>query len=489
MFTPDDRPATRPRRRSRWLVAGGLAAGSLVVGAAGLAGVAAVAADRPAADRASLASRGADGGQDDRDDRERPDHGLDRRDAVDVPCDPAKLIAALVRANAEGGAHLRLASECHYELTDALAERDEYDGGIRDARETADSAENPGDAEAPPRDPAADRSGLPFVYHPITIDGEGATIARAAHAESFRLFTVRDGGELTLRHLTLANGRSTAEGGSLYVVHGGSAVIEHVTVAGNTSLSPDSGGGGMFNDGNMVVRDSTFVDNHATGAAGKGGGLLNGGVLTLASSTFRDNSAVAYGGGFGNYRGAAQVDHSVFADNTAGQGGGVASYSARTRVADSKVLGNTAQSGGGIANSDALIFLNGMEIRDNTATGNGGGIYTFQGLVPLDDSVVAGNTTVGDGGGIYAEKSNVLVRRTAVKHNGAVDPQSQGGGIFATQGQLSLFSSAVVGNRATLAPGGVLVDKARVKVDRTDITDNQPTNCAGSTVPVATCVG
>ncbi|MGN9811601.1 right-handed parallel beta-helix repeat-containing protein [Micromonospora sp. BQ11] len=485
MFISDDRPATRRRRRSRWFVAGGLAAGSLVVGSAGLAGVAA--AERPAADWPSVASFGADGHRDDGGGKGR-DHGYDGRGAINVPCDEKKLISALAYANAEGGAHLRLAPKCRYVLTEALDEKDEYDGGIRDARETADSAENPGDVEAPPRDPKADRSGLPFVYHPITIDGRGATIARAKGTEPFRLLTVRDGGELTLRDVTLANGRSIAEGGSLYVVHGASATIEHVTVVGNTSLSADGGGGGMYNDGNMVVRDSTFVDNHAEGTAGKGGGLLNGGVMTVRSSTFKDNSAVAYGGGFGNYRGAAQVNDSTFAHNTAGQGGGVASYSARTRVADSKVLGNTAEVGGGIADSDALIFLSGMEIRGNTATKNGGGIYVFQGLLPLDDSTVQDNTALGDGGGIYAEKSNVLVRRSAVKYNAAVEPESQGGGIYATLGQLSLFKSAVVGNRSTLEPGGVFADKARVKVDdESHIVKNRPTNCAGSTVPVPNC--
>ncbi|MFG3698131.1 right-handed parallel beta-helix repeat-containing protein [Micromonospora sp. NPDC047620] len=525
-----NRRATPARRRSRWFLAGGLVAGTLAAGVAGGAAVAAERALPTASDTPSLVLRGDDSGAGHRDDRREQgraalggqpsgdpsgaaagepsgdwsgdsagehrggEEGRDRgpgggrRGEVAVPCDSSKLIAALVRANAEGGAHLRLAPKCTYELTHAFQQPDDYDGGIRDAREAADSAENPGDAEAPPRNPQHDRAGLPVIYHPITIRGEGATIERDVHAEAFRFFTVRDGGELTLSDVVLRNGLSAAEGGSIHVVHGASAVVERTTVVGSTSLSAEGGGGGIFNDGNMVVVDSTFVGNHAAGKAGKGGGLLNGGVLSLRTSDFRNNTAVAYGGGLGNYRGAAEVQKSTFAHNNAAQGGGIASFSARTRVADSKVLGNTAQTGGGIANSDALIFLRGLEVRDNTATGNGGGISTSQGLLPLDDSVVAGNTARGAGGGIYAAKSNLLVRHSEVDRNHAVGAASKGGGVFVTQGQVSLYRSQVADNTATVKPGGLFADKARVRVDdETDIIDNESTNCEGSRVPVANC--
>ncbi|MER7458693.1 right-handed parallel beta-helix repeat-containing protein [Micromonospora sp. NPDC126480] len=514
MFTyHDSRRPSRAGRRSRRLLAGGLVAGGLVAGAAGLVGVAgpAAARDLPHGGESTSAVRDDrahhEAGQDGPERRYEPDRteagrdgpdGPERRDEgnrqgraarqVTVPCDTGKLIVALVRANAEGGGTLRLARKCTYHLTDAFQQPDDYDGGIRDAREAADSAENPGDAEAPPRNPADDKAGLPVIYHPVTIEGEGATIERVRDAEAFRFFTVRDGGELTLRDVVLVGGRSAAEGGAVHVVHGASAVIERVTVVGSTSYSAEGGGGGLFNDGNMVVRESTFIDNHAAGRAGKGGGLLNGGVLTLHSSTFKGNTAAAYGGGLGNYRGAAEVHTSTFAHNRAVQGGGLASFSARTRVSDTTVVGNTAHTGGGIANSDALIFLRGMEIRDNTAAGNGGGLSTFQGLVPLDDSVVAGNTAHGNGGGIHAEKSNLLVRDTAVRGNHAVESASKGGGIAAVLGRVALFRSTVVGNRATQPAGGLHVDRAQAKLDaRSVVTENEPTNCVGTRVPVAHC--
>ncbi|MGQ5261600.1 hypothetical protein ACTWLT_12645 [Micromonospora sp. ZYX-F-536] len=490
-----DRPA-RPRRRSRWFLAGGFLAGSLVVGAAGAAGVAA-AADRdlslPGLGRLTAAARDDDdrraGPERDGGEQGRPGTpGTGKRGVVSVPCDAAKLVAALVTANAEGGAELRLAPKCRYTLTEAFHETDRYDGGIRDAREAADAAETPGDAEAPPRNPADDTAGLPVIYQPITIDGAGATIARDAHAAAFRFFTVRDGGELTLRDVELHNGRSAIEGGSLHVVHGATAVVERVTVTQSTSLSPEGGGGGIFNDGNMVVTDSTFIGNSAAGAAGKGGGLLNGGVLTLKRSEFHRNSANAYGGGLGNYRGAAEVESTSFAQNSATQGGGLASFSARTKVYDTELLNNTAQVGGGAANSDAVLVMRKMTIRGNTSTVNGGGISSVQGLLPLDDSVVDGNTTHGIGAGIYAARSNLLVRGSDVTGNEAVGAASKGGGIYATAGSVAIFTSKVTRNAATVKPGGIFGEHAQVKIDdESVVVDNEPTNCEGSAVPIAHC--
>src|SRR5262245_15038087 len=54
-------------------------------------------------------------------------------------------------------------------------------------------------------------SGL-YVSTPITIEGTGETITRAAGAKEFRLFAVGEVGSLTLRNLTLTGG--LAQGGN-----------------------------------------------------------------------------------------------------------------------------------------------------------------------------------------------------------------------------------------------------------------------------------
>ncbi|NLU79752.1 hypothetical protein HCA58_15430 [Micromonospora sp. HNM0581] len=514
------RRSTRPGRRSRWLLAGGLVAGSLVAGAAGLTVVTASAADgEPAAPNPGQPAAMFQHDLPESDetpqrqgwDRQRPEgrhgsgvapddpgaatgrstghHGRAPDGTVmPVPCDSARLVAALVRANAEGGATLRLAEKCTYTLHHAFQQPDEYDGGIRDAREAADAAENPGDAEAPPRNPADDTAGLPVIYHRITVEGSGASIVRGPNTPDFRFFTVRDGGELTLRDVTLRNGRSAAEGGSIHIVHGATAVVEGVTVVGSTSMSAEGGGGAIFNDGNLEISDSRLIGNRAAGTQGKGGGLLNGGVMTVHRTEFRHNRAVSYGGGLANFRAAGDVHSSTFVRNYAGQGGGLASFSARTKVFDTLVAENTAEVGGGLANSDAVLVLRQLTVRDNVAAVKGGGVSTFQGLLPVDDSAISGNTTRGDGGGIHAEKSNLLVRGSDIKGNVAPGDRSRGAGMFVTAGSTSLYRSHVTGNNSTAEAGGIQAERAQMKIDDDSVVvENAPTNCVGSKVPVAHC--
>ncbi|MGW5362665.1 hypothetical protein [Actinopolymorpha pittospori] len=95
--------------------------------------------------------------------------------AVLVPCDRDELIAALVRADANGGGTLELAPSCTYTLT---------------AHEAG--------------------TGLPVITQPITIDGNGSTIVREADAADFRIFRVEAGGDLRLRDLTVGGGAATA---------------------------------------------------------------------------------------------------------------------------------------------------------------------------------------------------------------------------------------------------------------------------------------
>ncbi|RKR86428.1 parallel beta helix pectate lyase-like protein [Micromonospora pisi] len=364
-----------------------------------------------------------------------------------VACDSAELVAALTQANAEGGGALKLAPKCTYVLA---------------------AHADPGDASG------GERSGLPVIYQPISIEGADATIARDATAEEFRFFTVRDGGELKLSNITLTNGRA-ASGGGIRIDHGGNAVVEHTTFTDSAALAPEGGGGGIFNDGHLTLTDSKFANNSAAGWAGRGGGLLNGGVLTVKGAEFTNNRAGGFGGGFANYQGAADISESTFAHNTAGEGGGIASVAARTKVWQTKVTANTARVGGGVVNKDATITLRDLTISHNTSEVAGGGVASIQGLLTLDDSTVTSNTTGGDGGGISAEQSNVLVRKSESSHNQALGPESKGGGIAVTQGQMSLFKSKVIENRAAGEPGGLSETEIVVKVDdKTVITGNRP---------------
>src|SRR5438105_10360947 len=129
---------------------------------------------------------------------------------------------------------------------------------------------------------------LPAIASDITIEGNGATIARAPSTPNFRLFFVGaahtspytnnyvtpGAGRLVLREVTLSNG--LARGGDSNTGGGGAGM-----------------GGAIFSQGVVLIERSTLTANRAAGgsagnvAVGDGGG----GMGTPSSGS--------YGGGFG----------------------------------------------------------------------------------------------------------------------------------------------------------------------------------------------
>ncbi|GAA3738834.1 hypothetical protein GCM10022225_22260 [Plantactinospora mayteni] len=444
--------------------------------------------------------------------------GSDKREdekVTSVPCDPDKLIAALVHANAEGGGSLKLAPKCTYTLTASNESGEKHNGkgeketgkaptdagpmgamgamgaggaagaaGAPAAAAAAETMGSPGEKKDDKKhekkeEKNEDRSGLPVIKAPIKIKGEGATIRRDTYAKDFRFFTVRDGGDLELSNVFLRNGRA-GEGGAISIDHGATATVKRVTISDSTALRKEGGGGAIFNDGHLAVLESKFERNSS---AGDGGGILNGGVLTVEKSEFFNNSADKAGGGLANHQGAADINKSAFEHNNAAEGGGIASISARTKIWDGEVKGNTAKVGGGIFNKEATLTIRGLNVSDNLGTEDGGGIATIKGLLTVDESKITKNTTRGDGGGIFAEKSEVIVRDTEVSKNRAVGARSVGGGIAVEGGSLELKRDKIVENEATKKGGGLFAEHAKVRVDDdTVISKNRPDNCAGEEI-------
>ncbi|NES32039.1 hypothetical protein G3561_31375, partial [Micromonospora terminaliae] len=105
-------------------------------------------------------------------DADGADHGKVR----EVPCDDDDLVEALDLANRDHGGTLKLAENCTYELD----RKDRKFGAA-----------------------------LPEIKQDITIKGNGSTIKRDSE-DTFRIFRVVDGGELTLKDLTVKGGNATA---------------------------------------------------------------------------------------------------------------------------------------------------------------------------------------------------------------------------------------------------------------------------------------
>lgn len=459
------------------------------------------------------------------------------KDAKQVGCDSNELISALVKANAENGAKLKLAKGCTYSLT--VFQGDD---------------------------------GLPVITQPIAIKGEGARIERAANAAPFRIFNVGPGGELTLCDLTIRGGddRSGDGGGGLLVQSGGKAVVEKSAVVGNRSTGV---GGGIANFGITAVvgeeknygDPSRGEDGRADGedpqdqpkdaespsaeaddeapatepaegsepaasangstlpgwtkdgwskdgwdhdtsvyatrvsensALGHGGGIYSSGALVVDGAEVSHNNTAQDGGGISNTGGTLSLSRSKIARNVAvGLGGGVhASGGAVTKIVYTGVLDNESTAptaaGGGILSFNSSLYVRHSEVVRNNAGGLAGGIYNGGGQAVVEETKVADNTAQEAGGGLYNVDGALVVRRSLVDSNRTVGAGSQAGGIYTNGGTLALTESRVSRNDSVLPPGGIFADGTLVTVDdRTVIIDNRPTNCSGSADPVPNCFG
>ena len=150
-------------------------------------------------------------------------------------------------------------------------------------------------------------------------NGVGGGIASFGNS-SFRL----TGSVVTDNSLTSALG---GQAGGLYigVFSGGTAVISHSIITGNSS-SPNNtstdGGGIYYSGSDPLTLVNTVIANNS--ASDRGGGIYNvaTGILTLNNVTISGNSAPNGGGGlYRNSSSADQLNNTLIANNTGGDCG------------------------------------------------------------------------------------------------------------------------------------------------------------------------
>jgi hypothetical protein len=284
----------------------------------------------------------------------------------------------------------------------------------------------------------------------------GVTIQRGGSGALFSGGGIRNARVLTLTQSTIIS--STAQdGGGIF--NTGTATLEAVTIGPNNSATAGSGGGiscGTAGAQLSLTNSAIFSDT----ASAHGGGLFNAGSAVVDGSDLHDNQAGGNGGGISNGTPAAQLtltNGSNVRDNSASVGGGL--FNAGTATVDGSTVGPgngaTGGNGGGISNAGPpaqLTLTNGAVIRDNTASVHGGGLFNA-GTATVDGTTVGPNNaaTGGNGGGIS---------------NGTA------------AAQLTLTSSAVLSDTASLHGGG-LFNAGTARVEGSSFTDNQAGNNGG----------
>jgi hypothetical protein len=123
----------------------------------------------------------------------------------------------------------------------------------------------------------------------MNIVGPGVGVLSISGANTYRVFSVTNIGEINLSGLTITDG----SGGGIYLGNDSGLSMDHCIVYGNSSTS---GGGIYLSGGSMItINNSAIVNNTAT----DGGGIYigQGAAATLYYSTVSGNSLSS--GGFG----------------------------------------------------------------------------------------------------------------------------------------------------------------------------------------------
>jgi hypothetical protein len=184
-------------------------------------------------------------------------------------------------------------------------------------------------------------NGLPVINKALTIEGNNATISRAAAAQ-FRFFEMLASANLTLSKVTLSNGSLNGASG--------------VTI-----------GGAIFNrQGTLTIKSSTLSGNKAP----VGGAIYNSGPVSITGTTFVGNSS-------GNEVGGA-IYNSFDTIN----------------VTNSSFFNNSAFSGSAIVTATTVNVVNSTFSGNDAASGpQGGALYNIpSGTLNLQNSIVANNT-------------------------------------------------------------------------------------------------
>ncbi len=315
-------------------------------------------------------------------------------------------------------------------------------------------------------------NGLPPIASRITIEGNGATIARSPFSSPFRLFFVGAGpgspnstytapppgpGVLTLRDVTLEGG--WAKGGDSFGGGGGAGmggaifsqgtlVIDHSTLTGNaaqggSAIDPSAGGSGGGIGTNSGASGGGFGPGAFGGATGGAGASSEGGSGGGAGFGTTDNGSPGVGPnggkGGGSQTGLAGAGSGTLTGTpgSGGDGGGGGGEGfGEVAGAPFGFGGKSGGGGGGVGGGGG-----GQGAFGGGGFGGGGGAFG----IGFTTGGSGGGFGGGGGGGTTGSPGFGGGTPTATQGGGGA---GMGGAIFNMQGQLTITDSTLTGNTA-----------------------------------------
>lgn len=312
-----------------------------------------------------------------------------------------------------------------------------------------------------------------------TVELDGGNKVALSGGGKIRVITA-DKSKLTLRNLTIRDGRS-AKGGGLQLTYYSEGTVINCRFLNNsgTAGSDEEGGGGIAaRISTLTVRDSYFEGN-----TGINGGAIHSLLtrLTVERSTFIGNDTTA-GGPLGNGFGAGGaiytdgasapvgnptggqviIRDSIFRDNrAAAQGGAVMTYVYPPK--DSVLI-------------EGSVFEGNAVLPGPSGGGAGGALRHGNGPIVLRNSLFVGNSASDSGGAFWSGRDFPgRIENVTFIDNSAKSPDGksgEGGALFITDGDFTIVNSTIANNYADFYGGGIVALNDRVRLFNSLVSGN-----------------
>ena len=263
----------------------------------------------------------------------------------------------------------------------------------------------------------------------MTIEGSSQSGTILSGSDSMRIFNVNSGCTVTVRDLTITNGKSSFGGG---ILNDGYLTVTNCKFTNCKTFYAYMGGGSAISssdDSTLNVQNSVFTGNDASVSSTAGGTIYTNGTISVKSCDFRDN--LAYSGAVVfSYGGNIDMDGCRFVSNTARNGGGVLTLYGATNVVNvhnSAFINNKATTVSSSKNIDNRL-QNSLVTNDNWWGSNNGpdgiaGPYTGNSWIYMKTSVNTSTTKYMGQIDVQADFNNIYysaTNTTTAKYVGSI---------------------------------------------------------------------
>ncbi len=187
-----------------------------------------------------------------------------------------------------------------------------------------------------------------------------------------------------------------------------SAVFDGIDFTGGNGIysgQSSIAGGAFWNSEGTLKLINCSISNCSTSS--DGGAIYSFGTSSLENCSISNCSAIENGGAISSSGALSLENCSISNCSSSGNGGAIIIYGINLYVVNTQIYGNSALGsssyGGAIANGsgNCNIYIINSTIAGNVSSGSGGGIFAYEGNISVYNSIMILNYAVGSASDIY----------------------------------------------------------------------------------------